>query len=198
MSDECQRCGRSDGLHDVRGHPEEFSEGTGKSLAGGGQEPAPDGMGATVRGSPAVRPANPGPSPSDGPCRYCGRTKAQCADEREDSCCERCSIGGWIALHERIPAILGSGEKPPTGEDAKPLSGAEQDATHLCGGKRFVPMAHHQDAHRKIKELGARLMETSALLGDALERQVDPCDHADVGKPGCLTCDTVRLDRVSK
>ena len=33
------------------------------------------------------------------------------------------------------------------------MMGADEDATHECGGQRFVPVEHHRDAHRKIKTL---------------------------------------------
>ena len=30
---------------------------------------------------------------------------------------------------------------------------AEDDATHICNGEKFVSLAHHADAHAKIKAL---------------------------------------------
>ena len=44
----------------------------------------------------------------------------------------------------------------------------------------------------------ARIAEMLSFLDAALARQHDTCDHSDIGKPGCIICDTVRLDRIRK
>lgn len=65
---------------------------------------------------------------------------------------------------------------------------ADDDATHECGGERFVPVEHHRDAHRKIKALRAAFegLEVHFCLGRCPGSTPGEEHHADSCK--CEPC----------
>ena len=64
--------------------------------------------------------------------------------------------------------------------------GVRAVAWRLGEAVEVVPVGH-TEGRARVLESTRRDLE--ALLRDALDRQVRPCDHTGIGLPGCRTCD---------